>query len=63
MISAAAPDGGKLYDAFKLGGFSVSTVAAVPEPATWAMMLIGFAFAGAGLRYRRRQTLVGTVSA
>lgn len=63
MISAAAPDGGKLYDAFKLGGFSVSTVAAVPEPATWAMMLVGFAFAGAGLRYRRRQTLVGTVSA
>lgn len=63
MVSATAPDGGKLYDAFKLGGFSVSTMAAVPEPATWAMMLIGFAFAGAGLRYRRRQTTVSLASA
>lgn len=63
MVSATAADGGKLYDAFKLGGFSVNTVAAVPEPATWAMMLIGFAFAGAGLRYRRRQTSVSHAAA
>lgn len=63
MISAAAPDGGKLYDAFKLGGFSVNTVAAVPEPATWAMMLIGFAFAGAALRHRRGRTVGSHVPA
>jgi hypothetical protein len=25
----------------------------VPEPATWAMMLVGFGAAGAGLRRRR----------
>ena len=63
MISATTPDGGKAYDAFKLGGFSVSTMAAVPEPATWAMMLIGFGFAGAGMRYRRRQTAVAFAAA
>jgi len=30
------------------------TVAAVPEPATWAMMLLGFAGLGGALRTRRR---------
>lgn len=29
------------------------SVAAVPEPATWAMMLIGFGLIGAGMRRRR----------
>lgn len=33
-----------------------SLVAAVPEAATWAMMLIGFGMTGAALRYRRRST-------
>lgn len=28
---------------------------AVPEPAAWAMMLIGFGAIGAGMRFRRRQ--------
>jgi hypothetical protein len=28
--------------------------AAVPEPATWAMMLVGFGMMGAAMRYRRR---------
>ncbi|MDP1027561.1 PEPxxWA-CTERM sorting domain-containing protein [Sphingomonas sp. KR1UV-12] len=31
---------------------------AVPEPATWAMMLVGFAMVGATARYRRRSTNV-----
>ena len=30
----------------------------VPEPATWAMMLVGFAMMGATLRYRRRDTRI-----
>ena len=30
---------------------------AVPEPASWAMMIVGFAMIGAGLRYRRRRTV------
>lgn len=32
------------------------TAAAVPEPATWAMMLIGFGMIGATSRYRRRSS-------
>ncbi|KQU55811.1 hypothetical protein ASG67_06770 [Sphingomonas sp. Leaf339] len=35
--------------------FRFTTVAgAVPEPATWAMMLVGFAMVGGTVRYRRR---------
>lgn len=30
-----------------------SNVAAIPEPATWALMIAGFGLAGAGLRQRR----------
>ncbi|RZI58267.1 MAG: PEP-CTERM sorting domain-containing protein [Zymomonas sp.] len=45
---------------FKFGGFSSGTLtisevaAAVPEPTTWAMMIVGFAMMGAATRYRRR---------
>jgi len=35
---------------------SVAPVAAVPESATWVMMLAGFGLVGGGLRYRRRAT-------
>ncbi len=37
-------------------GFSNGVAGAVPEPATWAMMLIGFGMIGAAARYRRRKT-------
>ena len=30
--------------------------ASIPEPGTWAMMLVGFGMTGASLRYRRRKT-------
>lgn len=33
---------------------AVAVAAAVPEPATWAMLLIGFAMVGGSARYRRR---------
>lgn len=33
-----------------------TTAGVVPEPATWAMMLIGFAGAGAAIRTRRQHT-------
>jgi PEP-CTERM motif/Protein of unknown function (DUF642) len=33
----------------------------VPEPATWAMMLVGFGAVGAASRYRRRKTLIAAV--
>ena len=42
-------------DAFEVANFSI---AAVPEPATWAMMLVGFAMVGATARYRRRSVAV-----
>ncbi|MBB6505623.1 hypothetical protein F4693_002618 [Sphingomonas endophytica] len=35
---------------------STAVAAAVPEPATWAMMLVGFGMVGAAARYRRRST-------
>jgi hypothetical protein len=35
-----------------------ATAAAVPEPATWAMMLAGFGMVGAGLRRRSIKTMV-----
>ncbi len=38
--------------------FSLENVAAVPEPATWAMMLVGFGMIGAASRYRRRRTAI-----
>lgn len=40
------------------GSFTVSAVtAAVPETATWAMMLAGFAMIGAGVRSRKNQSV------
>lgn len=38
--------------------FAVSEVSAVPEPATWALMLAGFAMVGGAIRYRRHNTMV-----
>ena len=35
---------------------SVQEVSAVPEPATWGMMIFGFGIAGVTLRVRRRET-------
>ncbi|KRB41983.1 choice-of-anchor C family PEP-CTERM protein [Phenylobacterium sp. Root700] len=32
------------------------SISAVPEPATWAMMIIGFSSAGVAIRRRRRET-------
>jgi hypothetical protein len=46
--------GGTSYGAEGLGSFSVAAfVSPAPEPATWAMMILGFGIAGGGLRYRR----------
>ncbi len=33
-------------------------VLAVPEPATWALMILGFGMLGSGLRLRRRETVL-----
>jgi len=46
--SYASFDGGN-----DIATLTVSHIAAVPEPATWAMMLAGFAFVGGVMRRRR----------
>lgn len=38
--------------------FNFSSPGGVPEPASWALMILGFGAAGAGVRRRRTQTLV-----
>lgn len=52
LISSATFNNVPTTDAFESANFSVT--AAVPEPATWAMMLIGFGAVGATMRRRRR---------
>lgn len=39
------------------GSFTLS-ITSVPEPATWAMMVLGFGMVGFGLRYRRTRQSV-----
>lgn len=46
------------YDSTALAAtISLPTVAAVPEPATWAMMIGGFGMAGGAMRRKRRAAL------
>lgn len=54
-LSLGTPTGGQ-WDA-QTASLAVGT-AAVPEPATWAMMIAGFALTGAALRRRRAATTV-----
>lgn len=66
VVSAFSPDGditplhvdNPADDGFVIGGINFQSVtvnvAAVPEPSTWAVMIIGFGMAGAALRRRRR---------
>ena len=55
VIGASRSNPDDVFDGFKLA--SVNVTAAVPEPSTWAMMLIGFGAIGVASR-RRRKTLV-----
>ncbi len=41
-------------------GFTVGAAAAIPEPATWAMLIAGFGMVGAAARMRRRTTATTT---
>jgi len=47
------------YTARYMDGYDrISMTASVPEPASWALMLAGFAMVGGATRYRRRATRV-----
>jgi hypothetical protein len=53
--------GGSVTDfaaGYQDGYDGVSLAASVPEPASWALMLAGFAMVGGATRYRRRQQRV-----
>jgi len=52
-IRSATFSNDPLQNAFEVGRFTVQTVAAVPEPSTWAMMILGFAGVGF-MAYRHR---------
>ncbi len=56
LFSATGTDGTQFLG-FRLNSsqnsFEIDNVAAVPEPATWAMMLFGFGAVGFGMRRRR----------
>lgn len=51
------------FDALNARTYSISAVAAVPEPATWAMMMGGFGIVGGAMRYRRRETKIDYATA
>ena len=59
LIGAAWPNPDNNDDGFKLT--SINVTAAVPEPSSWAMMLIGFGAMGVALR--RRRNSVGALQA
>lgn len=44
---------GEASEAYSAANWSISTVATVPEPASWAMLIAGFGLAGAVQRRRR----------
>jgi hypothetical protein len=45
------------WDRNSKASISLDTAPAVPEPGTWAMMLLGFGAMGAAMRSRRKQTV------
>ncbi|QDZ09117.1 PEP-CTERM sorting domain-containing protein [Sphingomonas panacisoli] len=56
LISAAQLPANDRDDGFKLGQLVVNAAPQVPEPATWAMLIMGFGAIGASLRRRAAAT-------
>ena len=50
------------YDYFNIARFSPSQAGVVPEPATWATMLLGFGAVGFSMRRRRSASTVAAIS-
>ena len=53
-LSYSVAGGASSYGASRLGTFSAAAPGAVPEPATWAMMLFGFGGLGFAMRRQRK---------
>jgi len=58
--SSGQPFSTNIYDLAFRTFASDGAIAAVPEPATWALAIVGFAVMGATLRTRRRLATVAT---
>lgn len=57
-IAAQTDPGNWFVDDVSVNGPAVASPGAVPEPASWAMMIVGFGMIGAGVRYQRRRTVL-----
>ncbi len=59
LLSATSAPGGESFSVLQTAGFGQVlrgvALAPVPEPGTWALMLVGFGGLGAGLRSSRRR--------
>jgi hypothetical protein len=53
-----SPDGGANENFNRL---TVQPIGSVPEPATWASMILGLAVVGGAMRYRRKSSVLQTV--
>ena len=57
-VTGLGPDGASTFNGdFQLLTSGQIEIAAVPEPETWALMIIGFGMVGGAVRARRRQAL------
>ncbi|WP_339037651.1 PEP-CTERM sorting domain-containing protein [Bradyrhizobium symbiodeficiens] len=52
--STTSPDYGPLYSPGELGALELNAVGAIPEPSTWAMVILGFLGVGIWSRSARR---------
>lgn len=62
LIGASFTQPDRHLDGFKLEKVKFEATPAVPEPATWLMMILGFGFVGGLMRSRRRQNLTVSYS-
>jgi len=53
------PAGGSPVTRYLVSGRASNSLAGVPEPAAWSLMLLGFGALGGALRARRREAVVG----
>lgn len=56
LVGAAFNNADRRTDSFKFSNLTVSGSTSVPEPATWAMMIMGFGLVGSAMRRRNLRT-------